>query len=364
MRGQTSAREDRPTEPVSAGGTSKNVSMRRSSPASRTTVVELKGRTGNLLFQYAAGLTVQQARGGRLALLAWRTPSRPQLEELLDVVDLNGSGNVFRGPRFIEWRRLLGRRVWRGLLQARKRILPRIVTARGAGVAIGETHFRPAPVDMAALQAPLIYVDSYCQHPTWFEPVLDVVTQRIWDKISPRIADLVPLEATVISLRAGDYLSNGWDLDLDYYDRAIDLLGPLTGPIWVMSDDAGAVGKLAPILARHGWDVQPLPDVGTSAETRDFALPIIARNVIMSNSTFCWWGTVTGQLQGNQPPKRIFTPARWFPGEPESDVLLRPDWIRVDMSFGYEVRGSKFKPLKRDTFESSLEFLRKSAQGA
>lgn len=279
---------------------------------------------------------MQQLRGGRLRFLDWRTTARVDLEEVVEVVSLDGESDLFRGLRYVEWRRVLRRHVWRTVHRARAWSLPRLFAASKSRFLIQGTPFAAAPTNDDVRTARLVYIDTYCQHPSWFEPVLDVVTERIWARLSPKVGHLVGHEATVISVRGGDYLWLGWDLAPSYYEGALAKIGPITGPVWITSDDPAAANRLIPLLAAHGIRVDPLPDVGLSDVARDFALLCVARTIIMSNSTFCWWATVTGQLQAGHRPLTVVAPDRWIPYHPESGDLLRPDWVRVDAEFGCE----------------------------
>lgn len=300
----------------------------------RITTVEFDGRLGNLFFEYAAALTLHRARGGELRFLDWRTPSRA---DFLAYLDPDGSADLeqkIRGVRYFERIRLTAKVKWH-MLRTFRRAARR---ARGAaGVQsrfTPENPFAPAPENLAALDHRRLLVHGYFQHPSWFEPTLGEVTGRIWSTVGPHVCHLANHNATVMAVRLGDYRRLGWELTAPYYERAIEALGDVDGPIWIASDDpAGALRLLAPILDKYGLRASPLPEVNMTDSMRDFGLLCVARNVIMSNSTFCWWGTVTGQLHGGQETKRIVCPTPWIPMTDKSVALIRGDWIAVEASF-------------------------------
>jgi hypothetical protein len=67
--------------------------------------------------------------------------------------------------------------------------------------------------------------------------------------------------------------------------------------------------------------------------TRDLALLATAEQVVMSNSTFCWWGVVAGQTPGRE--RVVIAPRPWLmgaglDGKADEDSLLRPEWLTVD----------------------------------
>ncbi|MEN9802806.1 MAG: hypothetical protein RLZ37_1931 [Actinomycetota bacterium] len=300
----------------------------------RITTVQFAGRLGNLFFEYAAALTLHRARGGELRFLDWRTPSRADFLAYLDPDGSAGLHREFRGVRYFERSRLAGKVKWQ-VMRVIRGIVRRVRGAAGVQSRFTpEDPFAPAPENLAALDHRRLLVHGYFQHPSWFEPTLGEVTGRIWSTVGPHVCHLANHNATVMAVRLGDYRRLGWELTAPYYERAIEALGDLDGPIWITSDDpAGALRLLAPILDKHGQCASPLPEVDMTASMRDFALLCVARNVIMSNSTFCWWGTVTGQLQGGQEPKRIVCPTPWLPTTDKSVALIRADWIAVEASF-------------------------------
>ena len=300
----------------------------------RITIVEFGGRLGNLFFVYAAALTLLRVRGGEVRYLDWRTPSRADFFAYLDPDGSADLDQMFCGVRYFERTRLTSKIKWHvfRIFRRAARWALRITGVQSSFTP--ENPFAPAPENLAALDHRRLLVHGYFQHPSWFEPTLSEVTGRIWSTIGPRVAHLVNLNATMISVRLGDYLRYGWELTAPYYERAIAALGDVDGPIWITSDDpTGALRLLAPILDRYGLCASPLPEVDTTDSMRDFGLLCVARNVIMSNSTFCWWGTVTGQLHGGQAPKRIICPTPWLPATDKSVALIRADWITVEASF-------------------------------
>jgi hypothetical protein len=311
------------------------VLVRPFNPRRRTTTVEFQGRLGNVLFGYAAGLTVQSRRGGELRFLHWRTPSTSDFLAYVDPDGVDGIADLLRGFRPVTGRRLTDKIKRRIIRQLRTKV-------HRIRVGVGEMHrfrqsppFAAVPEDLSFSAKRKVLFVGFFQHPSWYEPSLDVVTEKIWSTVSPHVNHLLGVNSTVISVRLGDYVEIGWDLAPAYYERAIAALGPIEGPIWITSDEPEvAQAMLEPILKSHGLTVDSLPVLDLSGSMRDFTLLCVARNVIMSNSTYCWWGTVTGQMQGNQGSKRVICPSPWIATYPNSDVLIRPDWTVAEAEFG------------------------------
>ena len=304
----------------------------------RTTTVEFRGRLGNLFFEYAAGLTVQQIRGGKLFLQDWRSPSASEFLTYLDPIGKDGLAQSFWRFRYFERRGLVDKVRWR-IMRFLRRTVHRFLVSTGILERFVQGQpFSPLPEDLSMVEKHNLMLFGHFQHPTWFEPSLDVVTEKIWAALSDHVQHLVATKATVISVRLDDYVPLGWDLLPDYYERAVDALGHIEGPIWITSDDPNAArAMLEPILRSRDLVASPAPELDLNPAMRDFGLWSVARNVVMSNSTFCWWGTVTGQRQGNQPPKTIICPTRWIPFGSNSEVLIRADWIRLDATFSSDL---------------------------
>ncbi len=304
----------------------------------RTTTVEFRGRLGNLFFEYAAGLTVQQIRGGKLFLQDWRSPSASEFLAYLDPTGVDGLAQKFRGLRYFFPRGPIHKVLWRTVLRSRWMVRRLLVSIGILERFVESQAFAPLPSEPGMFEKRNLLLFGHFQHPTWFEPSLDVVTEKIWAALSGHVQHLVATKATVISVRLDDYVPLGWDLLPDYYERAVDALGHIEGPIWITSDDPDAArAMLEPILRSRGLAASPAPELDLNPAMRDFGLWSVARNVIMSNSTFCWWGTVTGQRQGNQAPKTIICPTRWLPFGSNYEAINRADWIRLDATFSRDL---------------------------
>lgn len=293
--------------------------------------VELHGGLGNLLFQYAAGFTFMDSFCRTLQFDDSKVPNSDDFKLLIRPTNVI-TKKAFRRIMSLG-RREIPFRIWRRLVRSLLFAIRQVRLKAGRMKLVAPTGaWTPAPHDTHDSSTKVL-LTGYFQHPTWFEPSLEYVTSRLWSSLQPYAEQLEPKGATVISVRRGDYVSLNWDLSLEYYSRALEQLGRVDGPVWLTSDDPFAEEFLAPVVERFGLRVEKAPDLGDSSIVRDLAILSAAKTVIMSNSTFCWWGVVTGQIQSAQNPKTVFAPTPWLNQMPESNVLLRPDWITVDASF-------------------------------
>lgn len=123
-----------------------------------------------------------------------------------------------------------------------------------------------------------------------------------------------------ISVRRGDYLmlqDNHCVLSVDYYQNAINkYFLDNTDEIYIFSDDIDWCKSV------FGNDVHYVND---SIGTQLFLMSKM-QNLILSNSTFAWWGAYLNQNNGI-----VVAPDPWFgPNYLDKDVsdLYYPSWIR------------------------------------
>lgn len=122
---------------------------------------------------------------------------------------------------------------------------------------------------------------------------------------------------TVIHVRRGDYVGQSHfhpTCSLDYYRQAMEITG---GPFLVVSDDIEWCKKNIPADA-----------YSCSNNVQDLYAMSQAKNNIIANSSFSWWGAWLNQ----NPDKIVVSPERWF-GDAYSHYNMediRPtEWIRL-----------------------------------
>lgn len=163
-------------------------------------------------------------------------------------------------------------------------------------------------------------MEGYFQHPTYFEPALGSVLDRIASALSTR-----PARRDVIALhvRAGDYRELGWQLPSAYYIRALEMLPPRA--VEIVTADPVDADRLRRDCESAGYPAS-IGEGGT--ERSAFAAIASAEFVVMSNSTFCWWATAVGDHLGRGGD--AICPVPWLPDVRAS--LCRPNWMTTDWS--------------------------------
>jgi hypothetical protein len=144
-----------------------------------------------------------------------------------------------------------------------------------------------------------------------------------------------------VHLRRGDYVSLGRELSFDYYVRSLASIPDPGKRVVVTSDDELTARTFCEYLSARGYDAHTALDAEeseldsplrkTDPVLYDFCLISNAKNVIMSNSTFCWWATVVGDSLPEVPNERVVAYPRgwvWFQDD-ISDGLVQPHWTVV-----------------------------------
>lgn len=132
-----------------------------------------------------------------------------------------------------------------------------------------------------------------------------------------------------LHIRLGDYLldSNFGHLTDNYFESAIARLGLDTHKIVVFSDEPSRAAERPLILRLGKKRVMVIDPPQHSSPIESLNLMSLARNMIISNSTFGWWGAWLGYTTN---ATSVIAPAPWLLStEFYDDDLIPPTWIRL-----------------------------------
>lgn len=260
---------------------------------------KLQGGLGNQLFQVAAGLS-EEDRSGRVARYYSDNPGEFAVETLLErhlarasVRQVLATGGRLRGEH------------WPFAAGLSSAVLQHSPWVRRESAVFGG---RSAP-------GPPTTMEGYFQHPDYFSSSLERLVAQIREAL-PGVSE--KRDVVAIHVRAGDYANLDWELPQAYFLSSLALL-PDRPKVIVAARHHDAL-PLVQVLRGRGQEV--VVHAGGS-ERADFIALAQAEHLVMSNSTFCWWAAVSGDLTGRAG--RVVFPAPWLPRTRTS--LRRSGWI-------------------------------------
>jgi hypothetical protein len=288
-------------------------------------IVELRGRLGNQLFQFAVGHALSRRWNCELVFSARRVGAGElTLPEVIGPRYREASDrDLLRlGIRDARVRRQVGRYVSSAGAQARARL------RRHQLVVNERTPHRFDPRLLAA--RPPYLLRGYFQTERYFADVADEVTDAL-RLPSPESVLPPDLRRPVVgvSFRRGDYVGNPWALPLRYQETALEQLRDRVDPgtLLVFSDDAEFAELTVPRLERFGpvRSAQPFLDSpldGLSAQAG-------CDHLVIANSTFSWWAAWLGDRRAGSRPRIVLAPHGWLGQDADLDVI--PDrWHQVE----------------------------------
>ena len=291
--------------------------------AGRHVAVKVWGGLGNRLFMLAAGFSVARSMGCPLVVLSHHQ------ETLSDVVGGLDADRLFEA---------LGTQPRVDLLPRRRHSILERGKQKARNLAsrlhlIGDPPARGGRVRKDSIGgAEVVVLEGYFQD-------YAVVSQAVamgWPTEPPLMASdeswLLSLTGRMqggigVHVRRGDYLEkiNQFRLgspDLSYYRAALEkLAAPATAPLWLFSDDPPGAAEF---LIAGGIHIDTAFGPGDSpSEGATLGLMGTSAALVLSNSTFSWWGAFWGKA-----PRGIVYPRPWH-DRVDADALANPQWTAI-----------------------------------
>jgi Glycosyl transferase family 11 len=179
-----------------------------------------------------------------------------------------------------------------------------------------------------------IYLDGFWQSPLYFEAIRDVLLKdlTLTSPFSPEAAEFAAQikNSTAVSLhvRRGDYIKNpqvAADFGIcstEYYTRAINKIKEtvINPTFFVFSDDMDWVRKNLPV----GNNAVFVTGTGIT-DVEEIMLMSLCQHNIIANSSFSWWGAWLNQNSS----KIVVAPTPWLNRQPYDANLIPPAWIQI-----------------------------------
>lgn len=174
-----------------------------------------------------------------------------------------------------------------------------------------ERYVNPVGVDISPMDARLLKLADSTKLDGYFQAedlIHDNINQiREWFKV-PKIMNLDE-NVCVISFRGGEYLHHHQTfLGFHYYQNAMRLIKEVCPNVKfvVSTDDPEAAEVLIPNAEILSTPTRSYLDIDQTKVAFDFALLQNANFLILSNSSFSWWGAWT-----NSVVKKVIAPKYW-----------------------------------------------------
>jgi hypothetical protein len=284
-------------------------------------IVNLKGGTGNQLFQYALGRHLSLKNNDVLKLDVSGLDRANKLGDIYRPLQLNAFNVGKEVASDEEVRRLkypfgIISKGWRWFsfrVLRRTNVIfdPRVLSLTGD-----------------------IYLDGYWQSPRYFDAIRDVLLKEL-TLAKPFCAPAAILAAQIkagpsasIHVRRGDYVKNPRVLkefvpcSQAYYERAVAEVRRRAGDVtfFVFSDDIGWAKENLPLGERAVY----VKDQAIT-DTEELMLMSLCEHNIIANSSFSWWGAWLNQ----NPNKVVIAPRPWFDFQPTDPHLIPESWIQL-----------------------------------
>jgi hypothetical protein len=170
-------------------------------------------------------------------------------------------------------------------------------------------------------------INGYFQSEKYFlnykEEISSLFTfdNKIFDLLENFISKKIKKKFTVVHVRRGDYLSNPNYhnvCNLDYYNKSIKKIDNNNNFI-IISDDIE--------WCKENMSQSNIFFSEFNSEIYDLHLMLMSENIIMSNSSFSWWGA---WLNTNKN-KTIICPEIWFGPSGPQDIedLIPNNWLKL-----------------------------------
>ena len=281
-------------------------------------IVHLRGGLGNQMFQYALYLAaVESGKNASLDLSHFNKDNQSTKYEL---------GNTFsiHAAPIPLWEKVLVKASWKFLHLLHQ--IPYKETDRSFGI------FNKK---VTALQ--FAYLKGYWQSEKYFEGISKTIRKHFSfppfsdNKNKALFEQIVQRNSVSIHIRRGDYLKNNlnWSLDIDYYNRAIQLIKEkVTAPnFFIFSDDTQWAEENIKDPNCHFINWNKGDD-----SFRDMQLMSNCKHNIIANSSFSWWGA----WLNNNEDKIVIAPDKWLSTMEGTRDIIPDSWIQLQESRGLD----------------------------
>lgn len=284
-------------------------------------IVNLKGGTGNQLFQYALGRHLALKNNDTLKL------------DVRGLARANAVGDIYR-PFALE-----SFNIEKEIASAeeikRLKYPYRIFSKVWRFLSFKFSHDKNTVFNPRVLNwTGDIFLDGYWQSPRYFADIRDILLKEFtlakpFSKAGAGfVAQIKNTTAVALHVRRGDYIKNPQvqkefgPCTLAYYKSAMaEIEKTVPSPTYfVFSDDLPWVKENLPV----GDQAVFVKGAGMT-DVEDLLLMSMCQHNIIANSSFSWWSAWLNQ----NPAKIVVAPTPWFDKQPYDKDLIPKTWIQL-----------------------------------
>jgi Glycosyl transferase family 11 len=272
-----------------------------------TVTVKLQGGPGNLLFQYAAALTLA---GDERTIVVDGHPERVKTLRQITGTDVPVARALSSG------RTQPGHRIQHGA----RRALGLIRTVNQSAV---QAFDPPGPEWAAAHDSERnVELHGYFQHPEFVLPSIEKVAATVIRAIGvpDRRSGVVG-----VNIRRGDYVTLGHALPIDFYLRAARVFDS-DASFEVVGDDEWACVGLAHRLEQEGLRASATASPPDCKAINDLRHLAGCQHLIIANSSFSWWAAVLRRFEASADVGIVVAPDPWMN---HGGAPWMFDWVKV-----------------------------------
>lgn len=179
-----------------------------------------------------------------------------------------------------------------------------------------------------------LYLDGFWQSPLYFETIRKTLLEELtlakpWSEAGATFSQLIKnTPAVSLHVRRGDYIKNPrvekefGPCSLDYYRKAMaEVEKTLPSPTYfIFSDDLPWVKANLPV-----GDKAVFVNGKDMTDVEDLMLMSMCQHNIIANSSFSWWGAWLNK----NPDKIVVAPTPWFETQPYDKDLIPSTWLQL-----------------------------------
>ncbi|MGI5946164.1 MAG: alpha-1,2-fucosyltransferase [Lachnospiraceae bacterium] len=295
--------------------------------------VDISGRLGNQLFQYATARALQKQYGGKIVLNTYEL-QRYKDNFRLELTDFKLNENVIiETEKMIPYGRFLNSLP----IKAIRKYCPNLFYSFAAK--FGIIAWKPGLMykkipDMSQYNDIVLY--GYFQSAEYFNDIKEIIQDEITPKFpcvkeNKELYDLIKeTESVCITIRRGDYVANPqykkmWYVcDENYFNKAVnEMIKKIPNAVFfVFSDDVQWCKE------NLNFGRETYYESGNDEVWEKVRLMSACKHFIISNSSFSWW---VQYLSRNQD-KLVIAPSSWYnsgPGMNKKVGVYEDHWTLI-----------------------------------